>query len=94
MTRLDDTQEQQIDAPSTGGSILLQSVFAGVVTGTVANVITFYLGYSIWIALLCHSVFGALGMGLVLVLFASRSEPIERKVSPKAMPRAVSTARH
>lgn len=53
---------------STGGTLLLRSIFGGVIFGTTANIIMLISGYSFWVGLLCHSVFGAFGMALVLSL--------------------------
>ena len=94
MTSPDDDREQQTVTPSKGGSILLQSIFAGIVAGTGANILALSLGHSIWVGLLSHSVFGALAMGLVLALCAGREEPTTRKTTAKTLSSGVRTARH
>ena len=48
--------------------LLLRSVFGGILLGTLSNIAIVASGYSIWVGLLCHGVFGAVGMALVLAL--------------------------
>lgn len=54
--------------PSTGGAILVRAILAGVIIGTTANVSALWAGYGIWIGLLCHSVFGASAMAMMLLI--------------------------
>jgi hypothetical protein len=46
----------------------LRPVFGGLLFGTLSNIAIIASCYSIWIGLLCHSVFGAMGMVVVLAL--------------------------
>jgi len=46
----------------------MTALFAGAAGGLTANVTALIFGYSFWMALLCHSLFGFLTMMLVLSL--------------------------
>jgi hypothetical protein len=56
------------DGAADSRSVLFQALFAGVVFGTASNIAALCVGHSIWVGLICHSLFGMLGMGLVLGL--------------------------
>ena len=90
----DGNNEQQTEIPSKGGSVLLKSVFAGVVVGTVANITALALARSIWLGLLSHSVFGALAMGLVLVRYSGREQAARQRKATETLSTEVGTARH
>jgi hypothetical protein len=49
-------------------SLTLRSVFGGILFGKLSNIAIVASGYSIWVGLLCQSVFGAMGMALVLAM--------------------------
>ena len=70
-------------------TLLLRSVFGGIIFGIVANVTALLFGHSLGIALLSHSVFGMLGMGLVLGLsmISFRTADTARSVTSSNIPR-------
>ena len=85
--------ETRDDAQQAGASFLLRSILAGIVVGTAANVTALLLGYSIWVALLCHSLFGAAAMGLVLLRAVGSTRQTGHAASTRLSAR-VETARH
>lgn len=94
MIRREEKQEINIDAPSAGGSVVVLSVLAGVVLGTAANILALYLGHTVWIALLCHGVVGALAMFVALALLLARPGNSKRTSAPKVVTGSVSAVRH
>ncbi len=51
----------------------IKLIFGGIVMGTTTNVLALMLGYPFLVALLCHSLFGILGMGLMLTFNVKRN---------------------
>ncbi len=72
-------------------SVLFRALFAGVVLGTASNIAALYVGYSIWVGLICHSLFGMLGMGLVLGLHLLKRDKPTSNRTQKAGASQVST---
>jgi hypothetical protein len=94
MARTRKTSANRNSRPSNGNAMLLQGLFGGIVAGTLANVAMLSLGHSIWVGLLCHSLFGAIGMSLSLAVSLARVEAKKANPVTKTISTRVGTVRN
>lgn len=92
MPQKNDAMTISDQAAGSGSPALAGAIFTGIVAGTLANITALVLGYSFWIGLLCHSLFGALGMGIALVRVAGK--PQQHRASKGVVTSQVRSVRH